>query len=409
VGVNGHIDLFSGIGGFSLAAERTGFSTKVFCEKDPYCRTILKKHWPSVPIVEDIRDFRGDSYGKIEILTGGFPCQPFSQAGKQRGKEDDRYLWPEMLRVIQEAKPSWIVGENVFGIINLALDQVHSDLEAVGYEVETLVIPAAGVDAPHRRDRCWIIARILGDTKYDGLLADKISGGLQYEPEEQEKQDEIGQPSGASGIPEDVAYSNGGQLGQCESQSESVSVSGAGGQRVCDDVAYTFGNSERSAHGFDCGKCGQERKEQDIGEGSQVGSHAGNSREDVADTESVQSRQSSQRKGREDSGGGGEDCRRVEGQGRETLADTIRQGRKGRLQRREDSGREAVHGHARCGGSGIGQHGWSVWLPESGICRVANGIPYRVDRLKSLGNAIVPQVAEAIFKKIRAVNQALTK
>ena len=406
---NGHIDLFSGIGGFSLAAERTGFSTKVFCEKDPYCRTILKKHWPSVPIVEDIRDFRGGDYGKIEILTGGFPCQPFSQAGKQRGKEDDRYLWPEMLRIIQEAKPTWIVGENVFGIINLALDQVHSDLEAVGYEVETLVIPAAGVDAPHRRDRCWIIARILGDTEHDGLPSNEVSRGLQYEPKEQEKQDEIGQSSGAGGLSEDVADTNGGQFSQCKSQSESVSVSGAGSQRVCDDVAYTFGNSERSAHGFDCWKCGQEREKQDIGQGCEVGGNLGNSGKDVADTKSIESRQSTERKGGKDSGGGGDDCGGVEDKGGEVVADTIKQGRKGRIRRGKSSGREDVHGHARCGGSGIGQQGWAIWLPESGICRVANGVSYRVDRLKSLGNAIVPQVAEAIFKKIRVVNQALTK
>jgi len=371
MGVNGHLDLFSGIGGFALAAGRTGFSTKAFCEKDSYCQVILKSHWPKTPIVHDIRELRGDQYGRIEVLTGGFPCQPFSQAGKQRGKDDDRYLWPEMLRVISEAKPTWIIGENVFGIINLALDQVHTDLEAVGYEVETLIIPAAGVDAPHRRDRCWIIARILGDAEHDGLSAKQIGGGLQSQPEEQEEQKAVGQPSGAGGLSENVAYANGGQRLERKPKEKQVPLSRSGGQRVCDDVAYTFGNSEGSAYGFDCGERGQERQEPSLGQGGEVGSHAGNSGQDVADT--------------------------------------IIEGREGGICGRENEGWQDVHGHARCGRPSNGQFGQAIWLPESGICRVANGIPYRVDRLKALGNAIVPQVAEAIFKKIKAVNESLTK
>ena len=153
-----HLDLFSGIGGFALAAGWAGFETVGFCDNEPYAQAVLKKHWPNVPIHGDIKALDGTAYRGVTLLTGGFPCQPFSNAGKRRGKDDDRYLWPEMLRVIQEARPAWIVGENVVGIVGLALDQVCSDLEAEGYEVEPIIIPACGVDAPHRRNRVWIIA-----------------------------------------------------------------------------------------------------------------------------------------------------------------------------------------------------------------------------------------------------------
>jgi DNA (cytosine-5)-methyltransferase 1 len=153
-----HLDLFSGIGGFALAAGWAGFETVGFCDNEPYAQAVLKKHWPNVQMHGDIKTLDGTAYRGVTLLTGGFPCQPFSCAGKQRGKDDDRYLWPQMLRVIQEARPAWIVGENVTGIIGLALDQVCSDLEACGYEVEPIIIPACGVDAPHRRNRVWVVA-----------------------------------------------------------------------------------------------------------------------------------------------------------------------------------------------------------------------------------------------------------
>ena len=128
-----------------------------FVEINPFCQKILKKHWPFIPIVSDIREYKHDGT-TIDLLTGGFPCQPFSVAGKRRGKEDNRYLWPEMLRVVSEVHPTWIIGENVAGIINLALDQVLSDLEAEGYACQAFVISACGVDAPHKRNRVWILA-----------------------------------------------------------------------------------------------------------------------------------------------------------------------------------------------------------------------------------------------------------
>ena len=153
-----HIDLFSGIGGFSLAARWAGLDTIVFCERDKFCQKVLNKHWPGVPIHDDITTFDGTKYSNVFLLTGGFPCQPFSCAGKRRGKEDDRYLWPDMLRVISETKPHWVIGENVAGFVSMGLDGCISDLEREGYEVQPFIIPACAVNAPHRRDRVWICA-----------------------------------------------------------------------------------------------------------------------------------------------------------------------------------------------------------------------------------------------------------
>jgi DNA-cytosine methyltransferase len=153
-----HIDLFSGIGGFALACRWNGIKTVQFVEIDKFCQKVLNKNFPGVPIEPDIKQFDGKKYAGSFILTGGFPCQPFSCAGKRNGKEDDRFLWPEMLRVISEVRPRWIIGENVAGIINMELDNCISDLEREGYEVQTFIIPACAVNAPHRRDRVWIVA-----------------------------------------------------------------------------------------------------------------------------------------------------------------------------------------------------------------------------------------------------------
>ena len=159
-----HLSLFSGIGGLDLAAEWAGFRTVGQCEWADYPRTVLEKHWPGLPRWRDIRTLTKESFFEqtglhtVDVISGGFPCQPFSVAGKRRGKDDDRYLWPEMLRVIRELQPTWVIGENVPGIVNLALDEVLASLEAEGYEVQCFLVPACGVDAPHRRERCAILA-----------------------------------------------------------------------------------------------------------------------------------------------------------------------------------------------------------------------------------------------------------
>ena len=151
--------LFSGIGGFELGLERAGFGpVKWQVEIDDFCNRILAKHWPDVTRYRDIRDVGKHNLEPVDLICGGFPCQPFSVAGKRKGTADDRYLWPEMVRVISEVKPVWVIGENVPGIVPMELDKVLSDLEGEGYETTTLVIPACAVNAPHRRDRVWIVA-----------------------------------------------------------------------------------------------------------------------------------------------------------------------------------------------------------------------------------------------------------
>ena len=156
------LDLFSGIGGFSLGLESTGFfETIAFVEKDKFCQKVLKKNFNNIPIEEDIRNVKGERYA-ADVITGGFPCQPFSVAGKRKGTDDDRYLWDETIRVVRECKPRWFIGENVEGIINIqdgmVLRQVCDDLEKEGFEVQCLIIPASGIGAWHQRKRVWILA-----------------------------------------------------------------------------------------------------------------------------------------------------------------------------------------------------------------------------------------------------------
>lgn len=162
-----HLSLFSGIGGLDISAEWAGFKTIGQCEWADYPRAVLQKHWPEVPRWRDIRTLTKESFYEqtgqetVTLVSGGFPCQPFSLAGKRGGKEDNRYLWPEMFRVIRELKPAWVIGENVPGIINVALDTVLVDLEGEGYEVQCFLVPACGVDAPHKRERCVIVANAI--------------------------------------------------------------------------------------------------------------------------------------------------------------------------------------------------------------------------------------------------------
>jgi DNA (cytosine-5)-methyltransferase 1 len=167
-----HGSLFSGIGGFDLASEWMGWDNKFHCEWEDFPRKILKYYWPKSESYGDIKKTDFTIWrDRIDILTGGFPCQPYSSAGNRLGKEDDRHLWPEMLRAIQEIKPRWVIGENVRGLVNwnegLVFEEVHSELETEGYEVESFLLPACGVGAPHRRDRIWFVAYSDGAIKRD--------------------------------------------------------------------------------------------------------------------------------------------------------------------------------------------------------------------------------------------------
>lgn len=169
-----HIGLFAGIGGFELAARWMGWNTIAWSEWDPFCQKVLSYHFPEAKGYGDIKQADFTQYrGQCDILTGGFPCQPYSVAGKRLGKEDERHLWPEMLRVIREVRPRWIIGENVRGLLSwnegVVFEEVCSDLESEGYEVQAFIIPAAGVGAPHRRERVWIIAHTDNSRSSDGF------------------------------------------------------------------------------------------------------------------------------------------------------------------------------------------------------------------------------------------------
>lgn len=179
-----HLSLFSGIGGLDLAAEWAGFTTVGQCEMADYPTAVLEKHWPDIPRWRDIRTLtkevfheRAGGLRTVDVISGGFPCQPFSVAGKQRGKEDERFLWPEMLRVIRELRPHCVVGENVPGIIKIAARQVVEDLEREGYHVVVLQFEAAAVGAWHRRARCFFVGiDDLSDAEGLGQQGDRTDG-----------------------------------------------------------------------------------------------------------------------------------------------------------------------------------------------------------------------------------------
>ena len=311
-----HLSLFSGIGGLDLAAEMAGFVTVGQCEWADYPTKILEKHWPDVPRWRDIRTLTGESFYErtgrrtVDVISGGFPCQPFSVAGERRGKEDDRYLWPEMLRVIQEIRPTWVLGENVPGIINLALDEVLSDLEGIGYACEAFLIPACGVDAPHKRFRIAILAHAIdkcsamrrdgepANTFADGSTRAYNTRGTALIPEWERGKDEPGFHRVADGLLPDV-------------------------------------------YGIDSDTDGDRlpRRDQD-----------------------------------------------------EVLPFTECSSRE---RERERLGRPAAE-HRML-------PPWEDWIPEPDVGRVADGVPDRVDRIKCLGNAVVPQQFYPFFMGIAKI------
>jgi DNA (cytosine-5)-methyltransferase 1 len=195
-----HGSLFSGIGGFDLAAQWMGWENVFQVEIDPFCQKVLEKNFPTVKRHGDIKQFNGTKYrGAVDILTGGFPCQPFSSAGKRKGTDDNRYLWPEMLRVIREVQPAYVVGEKVGGLVNwsggLVFDQVQADLENEGFETQAFILPACAINAPHRRDRIWFVA--YSSSNYN----QRNSGEFQSQDEQQAQERQegwISQSSSAS-------------------------------------------------------------------------------------------------------------------------------------------------------------------------------------------------------------------
>ena len=182
-----HVDLCSGIGGFALGFQWAGLSKPVlFCDIEPWSRKILKKHWPDVPIATDVKELANDPDRNVpdcDILTAGYPCQPFSHAGKRLGQEDDRHIWPYLLQIVAQKRPAWCCFENVYGHVSMGLDQVLLDLEGQGYATRPFIVPACAVDAPHRRDRVFVIAKDVSDT--DSAGQQQSNQEMAREPSEQ--------------------------------------------------------------------------------------------------------------------------------------------------------------------------------------------------------------------------------
>tara|TARA_R110000851_G_scaffold829_3_gene2809 strand:+ start:1074 stop:2153 length:1080 start_codon:yes stop_codon:yes gene_type:complete len=354
------LDLFSGIGGFSLGLERAGMETVAFCEYDKKAQLVLKKHWPDVPIFDDVKGLNygrleecglvgnaelygrvaskkprgikkaGNDYKKgqkqtikftgtskprnggrmgetqpqnetstIDLICGGFPCQPFSQAGKRRGEEDDRHLWPEYFRLIQEIRPRWVLCENVVGLINMGLDQVLSDLESEDYSSQTLVIPACAVNAPHRRDRVWVLAH--------ASSIGRGKGGIDKNNQLQERE-----------FP----------------QNKQNNWDSIRGKPLCSGASYP--------------------RQSDV-------AYPNNPRDRTSRHENFKDREKA-------------DQRR----GKQPLNQF------GRHSKNENGGN---------------------WGTEPDVGRVADGIPNRLDRIRQLGNAVVPQVVEQIGRAIMQIEE----
>ena len=351
-----HVDLCSGIGGFALGFEWAGLSRPVmFCDIEPWSRKVLAKHWPDVPIEEDVKVLANDptkipAGGANTILTAGYPCQPFSQAGKRRGEEDDRHIWPYIREIVAQKRPAWCVFENVYGHVSMGLDTVLSNLEADGYATRAHIVPACGVDAPHRRDRIWIIAHANSQGEPDG--AEHVGKGQRM----------VGNAEsiGRHGWAEEAGRA--GQTHQPDEPRPEVwgKPSGSG-----EDVANTYDPRDRTQrHDTDAkwAAAVERRQEQPQPQSSRYS-------EDVADTSSERLEGHDQSNGQRDWQPG-----------------------------RQQTASKSFSGRTERG----------VWTAEPPVGRVANGIPRRVDRIKGLGNAIVPQIAMQIGIAIRQCEASAT-
>ena len=203
-----HLDLCSGIGGWAIAFRELGMKTIAFCEIDKYPQQVLQKNFPGIPIFNDLKELTYEDIKErtgvdgIDILTCSYPCQPFSVAGKRKGEEDPRHLWPDTFRLVQECRPTWFVGENVSGHIKLGLDTVLQDLESEGYDTRTFIIPASSVGAWHKRERIWIIGhKTVSDTQFEGLERGKwhdSTGEREVLPSVRQNRREVGSEVGCS-------------------------------------------------------------------------------------------------------------------------------------------------------------------------------------------------------------------
>jgi len=393
------LDLFSGIGGFSLGLESTGhFKTVAFCDNDKFCKLILDKHWKGVKIYDDVKEiskkkFKEDNIEFPDIITGGFPCQPFSVAGKQQGTSDSRHLWPEMFRIIKDFAPRWVIGENVKGLTNIqdgvVFETVCSDLEGEGYEVRTFNIPAAGVQAPHRRERLWIVAHSKSERTREnnkGLWSgsSRISGG-----------------QGTSGT-EDVVN----PFSQYES--EPIKGSNEEESRIQEEHRQKDSTTRESSRtgsvwGTNKGHEDMENSRRTLRQGSELQGENGN------ETKEGNADQSQRSSGTSRSNVANTERQRLEGFSEHST--TISRQDQGTYTGDEGSRREnetmVDSSTGRCtpqetevqpGRYSSFDSSWWQFEPELG--RVAHGVSGRVHRLKALGNSIVPKIVQEIGNAI---------
>ena len=353
------LDLFSGIGGFSLGLHSTGiFDTIKFVEFDEFCQKVLKKNYPNVPIEGDIKNVKGKEF-EADIVVGGFPCQPFSVAGKQKGRDDNRYLWPEMFRLIKEIKPEFVIGENVQGLVNLqngmVLRQVQDDLEGEGFEVQCFLIPASGIGAWHQRFRVWIVAH----SKHNGYLA--------AESRCNEKKNRDEKKNG-----EDINTSR-----------KSIGTSANGETNKGYERSNGYGNDEDVSNTESIGTGGCRDIDQEEGREGSISTQSDGTHANVSYTIGQLS----------------DGCSSTT---RDSEAEFIR------LECNEGWHWNQVRSEVeRCSeqSKSTNQTWWQI---ESDLCGVPNGISRELDkdrasRIKSLGNAIVPQMARIFGLAIKKV------
>jgi len=444
------LDLFSGLGGFSLGLERTGhFETVAFCDNDKFSKAILDKHWKGIKVYDDVREitkekFKEDGIEFPDIITGGFPCQPFSVAGKQKGTSDDRHLWPEMFRIIKTFKPRFAIGENVRGIVNIqdgvVFETVCTDLESEGYEVQPFNIPAAGVGAPHRRERIWFIAiredatntygnrekwnksedrqgsgieqnssttaaEDVGNTQHNGSPTseigrghEEINGGTEkrqnesFEFERTSRSEDNGNVSKEN--KNNVADTNNEGLRTCigGSDNDHATESRSGGvdrTRSESDVER-HNSTSTEIKGMDVAdtdtRLGNGENEEIQSRGQTSDSSSARGRTNVADTESI----GSDVRGREQHQGERSGQGEIGGASSQDDANSYGkrlEGFRGEHKLRNSEEEEQTS-----------RDGW--WSVEPNVGRVAHGVSGRVHRLKGLGNSIVPQIVEEIGKAL---------
>ena len=441
-----HLDLFSGIGGFSLGLESAGLvDTVAFCDFDKYCKQVLKKHWEHVPIYNDVKELNYERLKTdgivseergIDIITGGYPCQPFSVAGRKKGEEDPRHVWPEMFRLVQELRPTWVIGENVGGHIKLGLDTVLENLESEGYTARTFSISASSIGANHQRERIWTIAHSneLGRNDRSNYWQGRsVSNDEERNSKEGQSKwsgwfDRLGE---IGSVMENTRRSH---WPWSEFQGENDYEIGEGDANQFERSSST---SQSNVADSDTRLSNREKEKiRSRGQTSDISSARGGEKK-MADSESVSSNErelgNSQEENRQERQVGGQtrggdgdrnvsngemadsDSERLQGLRQHTLMEgesREKEFTEGSLQ--EEYGTKMADSDSERGRSGEtewedAENAWESsrcpiagwWDVEPNVGRVAHGVPKRVDRLKSLGNSVVPQIPFLIGLAIR--------